>query len=256
MRMVMLGGKARVGKTTVAKLVAESSYHNGFLPVFIPFAYGIKKKAEDMGMSKEKDSKKYREFCQQLGARQRMTDPDHWVKVWKEKVMSILSEEETDIEEGKKYWERVIIVDDCRYMNEIAAGRDFDAIQIFVSHDSRQIEEQDSSWRLHESEMLANNIEAGDPNYKGLFAIKLINDGNLQNLKDVIEIYTELWLGIRVISDEDQEKIDSLSQSQMRVQYVSQLLDELLDSIGLPPDEDYDDDDDDDEDEEFLEGAD
>jgi hypothetical protein len=104
--------------------------------------------------------------------------------------------------------------------------------------------------------MLANNIEAGDPNYKGLFAIKLINDGNLQNLKDVIEIYTELWLGIRVISDEDQEKIDSLSQSQMRVQYVSQLLDELLDSIGLPPDEDYDDDDDDDEDEEFLEGAD
>jgi len=265
MRMVMLGGKARVGKTTVAKLISEFSFHNGFIPLFVPFAYGIKEKAKAMGLSKEEDSIKYREFCQQMGARQRMHDPDYWIKIWKEKIMSVLNEEARDIENNKKYWERVVIVDDCRYMNEIAAGRDFDAIQIFISHDQRSIDEQDASWRVHESEMLANNIEAEDPNYKDLFSVKLINDGSLDNLKEVIGIYTELWLGIRVLSKEDEDKINTLSQAQMQVQYVSQLLDELLDSIGIPSDEEleeiekeldemYDDEDDDDDD--FFEGAD
>jgi hypothetical protein len=259
--MVMLGGKARVGKTTVAKLVAEYSYHHGFLPVFVPFAYGIKKKAEEMGLSKEKDSKQYREYCQQMGARQRMDNPDYWIDIWKEKVTSVIKDEAIDIEKDKKYWERVIIVDDCRYMNEIAAGRDFDAIQIFISHDKRNIDEQDAAWRVHESEMLANNIEAGDPNYKGIFDVILVNDGTIDNLKEVIGIYTELWLGIRVLSREDEEKINTLSQAQMQVQYVSQLLDELLENIGIPTDEEIEEierelEEEDEDDEEFQEGAD
>ncbi len=256
MRMVMFGGRARVGKTTIAKMVAEFAYHLGFKPVFLPFAGPIKDDAEERGYTKDKDSTEYRNYCQAIGAEKRKEDSDYWVNRWSQKIKEIINLEAEDIERGEKYWERVILVDDCRYLNEVAKGRDFDAIQIFVANGDREIDEQDADWRYHESEMMANNIEAKDPNYKGIFGTILQNDGDLDDLRAVVEIYSEVWLGTRMLNENDKDKIAQASQSQLKIEYVSQILDEIFEKFGINPDDYVEFDDDDDDDDEFPEGAD
>ena len=260
MRMVMLGGRARVGKTTIAKMIAEFAYHLGFKPIFLPFAGPIKEEAKEKGYSKEKNSIEYRDYCQKMGAALRADDSDYWVNKWASQVQEIIKLEAEDIERGEKYWERVILVDDCRYLNEVAKGRDYDSIQIFISNGEREIDDQEADWRFHESEKMANNIEAKDPNYKGIFSTILLNDGNLDDLKSVIEIYSEVWLGTRVLNEEEKERIQQASQSQLKIEYVSQILDEIFDKFGIDPD-DYleeieEEEEEDDNDDEFSEGAD
>tara|TARA_R100000655_G_scaffold30270_1_gene61050 strand:+ start:8548 stop:9324 length:777 start_codon:yes stop_codon:yes gene_type:complete len=258
--MVMLGGRARVGKTTIAKMIAEFAYHLGFKPIFLPFAGPIKEEAKEKGYSKEKNSIEYRDYCQKMGAALRADDSDYWVNKWASQVQEIIKLEAEDIERGEKYWERVILVDDCRYLNEVAKGRDYDSIQIFISNGEREIDDQEADWRFHESEKMANNIEAKDPNYKGIFSTILLNDGNLDDLKSVIEIYSEVWLGTRVLNEEEKERIQQASQSQLKIEYVSQILDEIFDKFGIDPD-DYleeieEEEEEDDNDDEFSEGAD
>jgi len=256
----MLGGRARVGKTTIAKMIAEFAYHLGFKPIFLPFAGPIKEEAKEKGYSKEKNSIEYRDYCQKMGAALRADDSDYWVNKWASQVQEIIKLEAEDIERGEKYWERVILVDDCRYLNEVAKGRDYDSIQIFISNGEREIDDQEADWRFHESEKMANNIEAKDPNYKGIFSTILLNDGNLDDLKSVIEIYSEVWLGTRVLNEEEKERIQQASQSQLKIEYVSQILDEIFDKFGIDPD-DYleeieEEEEEDDNDDEFSEGAD
>ena len=260
MRMVMLGGRARVGKTTIAKMIAEFAYHLGFKPIFLPFAGPIKEEAKEKGYSKDKNSIEYRDYCQKMGAALRADDSDYWVNKWASQVQEVIKLEAEDIERGEKYWERVILVDDCRYLNEVAKGRDYDSIQIFISNGEREIDDQEADWRFHESEKMANNIEAKDPNYKGIFSTILLNDGNLDDLKSVIEIYSEVWLGTRVLNEEEKERIQQASQSQLKIEYVSQILDEIFDKFGIDPD-DYleeieEEEEEDDNDDEFSEGAD
>jgi len=252
----MFGGRARVGKTTIAKMVAEFAYHLGFKPIFLPFAGPIKDDAEEKGYTKEKDSTEYRNYCQSIGASKRAEDSDYWVDKWAKNIQDIINLEAEDIERGEKYWERVILVDDCRYLNEVAKGREFDAIQIFVANGDREINEQDAEWRFHESEMMANNIEAKDPNYKGIFSTILLNDGNLEDLRSVVEIYSEVWLGTRMLNEEDKDKITQASQSQLKIEYVSQILDEIFEKFGIDPDDYIDEDDDEDDEDDFPEGAD
>ena len=256
MRMVMLGGRARVGKTTIAKMIAEHAYHLGFKPIFLPFAGPIKDDANQRGYSKDKNSVEYRNYCQKIGAALRESDPDYWVNRWASKVQDVINLEAEDIERGEKYWERVILVDDCRYLNEVAKGRDYDSIQIFISNGDRKIDDQEADWRFHESEMMANNIEAKDPNYKGIFSTILLNDGNLDDLRAVVEIYSEVWLGTRVLNDEDKERIQQASQSQLKIEYVSQILDEIFEKFGVDPDDYLELDEDDEDDDDLHEGAD
>ena len=80
MIIVMIGGKARVGKTTLANIVAEYCLNNNLTPKMVPFAYGLKKAAESKGLSKDKNSEEYRKFCQTLGESMRIKNPDHWVE--------------------------------------------------------------------------------------------------------------------------------------------------------------------------------
>jgi len=257
----MLGGRARVGKTTIAKMIAEFAYHLGFKPIFLPFAGPIKEEAKEKGYSKDKNSIEYRDYCQKMGAALRADDSDYWVNKWASQVQEIIKLEAEDIERGEKYWERVILVDDCRYLNEVAKGRDYDSIQIFISNGEREIDDQEADWRFHESEKMANNIEAKDPNYKGIFSTILLNDGNLDDLKSVIEIYSEVWLGTRVLNEEEKERIQQASQSQLKIEYVSQILDEIFDKFGIDPDDyleeiEEEEEEEDDNDDEFPEGAD
>ena len=61
MLVIMLGGKARVGKTTLAKLISKYAYEKGLSPMIIPFAAVLKEEVEaTTGMPKESNPEEYR----------------------------------------------------------------------------------------------------------------------------------------------------------------------------------------------------
>jgi hypothetical protein len=196
MIIVLIGGRARVGKTTVANYIAEYCLNNNLTPKMVPFAYGIKKAAELKGLTKEKNSLEYRDFCQTLGESMRISNPDHWVNEWKIKVDEIQKDETKDLQANPDMWkERVVIVDDCRYMNEVAIGRKYNATSIFVKQGKRKLVDDDADWRNHASEELANLVEKKDKNYDDLFKFIISNDSTLDVFKKHCIKNIPSWLG-------------------------------------------------------------
>ena len=209
MRIIQISGKGRVGKTTLAHLIAKYSFELGYIPVILPFADAIKKQAAALGITKEKDSSAYREFCQQLGANRRSEDPDYWVVRSYESIQEYMIKELDNKKEGKTNFEYVIIQDDVRYMNELAFGRDIVATQIFLSQGIRKLEEEDADWRNHESETLANDIEHSykkaniQGKYDDLFDVVVTNDGELDDLDYLVKQAIEYWLDIGYLELEE-----------------------------------------------------
>jgi len=192
MIVIMLGGKARVGKTTAANILKIIAENMGMKPVIVPFAKAIKDEAAKLGLSKETKPDQYRAFCQDLGERKRKENPDYWVECFNKTFEKLAKEENENLENNsKKYKERVIIIDDCRYMNEVAYGRKIGAKQIFIAHGSRQLEDHNGEWRNHESETMANKIELSEKDYDQLFEFRLINDGSMDKY---VELLSQLSL--------------------------------------------------------------
>jgi hypothetical protein len=188
MQIITLSGKARVGKTWLAKEIAEYSFEQGQIPVLLSLADGIKDEAQKLGLTKEEQPKEYREFCQTFGIEKRNQDRDYWVKVLKDKINHHRSLEVRAMEGNKTHWERVIIVDDVRFMNEVAFGREVGAIQIFISSGRRTLVDSDADWREHESEMLANSVEANEKNFEEVFEYYLVNEGTKKELMDSLDV--------------------------------------------------------------------
>jgi len=196
MVIVLIGGKARVGKTTLANMIAEYCINNNLTPRMVPFAYGIKKAAEQKGLTKDSDPLGYRDFCQTLGESMRIKNPDHWVNEWKIRVSEIEKEEQLDMSTNDSYKERVVIVDDCRYMNEVAMGRKLGATCIFVKQGKRVLEDDVAGWREHESELLSNKVEGRDKSYSDIFSIVIPNDSTLDVFKKHALKNIPTWLGL------------------------------------------------------------
>jgi hypothetical protein len=174
---IMIGGQARVGKTTLAKWISEYAYNNKYTPVIVPFAAALKEEAAKKGYTKDTNQEEYREFCQTLGSTMRQEDPDYWVKQFRIKIKKLYEEEQAALKADPSIWhEKVIIVDDCRYTNEIAAARDIRALTVFVSAGERELPEEFAEWRTHESEALAIAIETGNKQYEDMFHYTLKND--------------------------------------------------------------------------------
>jgi len=209
MRIIQISGKGRVGKTTLAHLIAKYSFELGYIPVILPFADAIKKQAAALGITKEKNSSAYREFCQQLGANRRSEDPDYWVVRSYESIQEYMIKELDNKKDGKTNFEYVIIQDDVRYMNELAFGRDMVATQIFLSQGIRKLEEEDADWRDHESEFLANDIEHSykktntQGKYDDLFDVIITNDDELDDLDYLVKQAIEYWLDIGYLELEE-----------------------------------------------------
>lgn len=186
-----------MGKTTLANWLAEYLYHKGYYPVMLPFAGMLKDEVKSMGYTKETHPKEYRELCQKLGSEKRAEDPDYWVNKFRDRLMEIKTDDVDRLEANPKGWsEKVVLVDDCRYMNEVALGRELRALQIFVSRGKRELEDQHGEWRNHESEAMANHIEAGDKDYTDIFHYRIINDGSLTTYKNkAAELFDE-WITI------------------------------------------------------------
>jgi guanylate kinase len=195
--VIMLGGQARAGKTTLAKWLSEYAYNQGYTPVILPFAGLLKAEAEAKGYSKEKNPEEYRAFCQTLGSNMRQEDADFWVKKFKTKVKSLYEQEQKALKDEPDTWhEKVIIVDDCRYMNELAAARDLRALTIFITPGSRELIEHDAEWRKHESEALAIQIDSGNKDYQNIFHYNIKNDKSLKDFKNKCEDKFEEWFTI------------------------------------------------------------
>ena len=205
MQVIMLSGKARVGKTYLAKMIAEYSFEMGQIPVLLSLADGIKDSAHAIGLTKEDNPKEYREFCQKHGVDKRNEDRDYWVNVLREKINEQRAFEVAALEEDSNHWERVIIIDDVRFMNELAFGRELEATQIFVAAGRRTLIDSDAEWRNHESEMLANNVENDEKNYEDLFQYYIINEGTKEDLKEAAEPWMAVWCGIENPNDDTKE---------------------------------------------------
>jgi hypothetical protein len=180
--MIMFAGKARVGKTDAAKLASKFLYDMNMWPLVRSFAAPIKDMAAQQGYTKEDTPDEYRLWMQKNGAAKRAEDPDYWLNKWKETLPL----------EGNE--DQVVLVDDCRYMNEVAAGRDNDALIIFIHPGHRDLEEQDAEWRNHESEDLANNVFTSNKNYMDIFQHLIFNAGTKGDLQMKIDRILLGWL--------------------------------------------------------------
>lgn len=197
MLIIMISGQARVGKTTLAKWISEYAYNEGYTPIILPFANALKQEAESRGYSKDKNPEEYRAFCQTLGSDMRKQDSDYWVKRFRDKITSLYEQEKVALETEPDTWhEKVIIVDDCRYMNEVAAARDLRALTVFVSAGSRELPEAQAEWRNHESEALANSMEAKDKDYTEVFDYVIYNNGTEKQYKTKATQKFEEWFHI------------------------------------------------------------
>lgn len=197
MLIIMIGGQARVGKTTLAKWLSEYAYNEGYTPVILPFAQALKDEAEKRGYSKDKNPEEYRAFCQILGSEARSEDPDFWVKKFKEKIKFMYEQEQKALTEDPDTWhEKVIIVDDCRYMNEVATARDLKALTVFVSAGDRELPEAKAEWRTHESEAMANALEQNDKNYTEVFDYVVRNAFSERQYKNKVTEKFEEWFHI------------------------------------------------------------
>lgn len=219
MQLIIIAGQAGVGKTTLANLVAEEVFELGFIPKLMSFAGALKEMAEKKGIAKADNPSEYRKFCQEYGAIKRKQDESYWVKKFQKDVNKLLIEEQKDLKNEKKFWERCIIVDDCRYMNELEFGLKNNATIIFLSFGLRENPNQDAEWTTHHSEDLANAIEAGEEKFSDAFTCFLKNQGTIQDLKEKIAGFVPIWCGLH---PDDDERMTKLSKC------VNDLIDLLL----------------------------
>lgn len=181
----MIAGPARAGKTTLANIIAKLAFEKGQIPVLASFAGSIKEAANEKGYLKDMYPEKYREFCQHTGATLRAADSDHFVKEMGMVIREAREEEKEALDSKSEYWERVIIIDDVRYSNEVAFGVERDATLIFLSREDVNTEDE---WRQHESEELANSVISGEnTEVLGLFDHVVENNGSLKDLSKKVK---------------------------------------------------------------------
>jgi len=227
MQLIVIAGQAGVGKTSLAQIIAKKSFNLGFLPKLISFASPIKEVAEERGIGKKDNPDKYRRFCQRVGAGKRKLDEDYWTKEFEKQLVSIREEERKDIKRDSKYWERCIIVDDCRYPNEIELTLKYKGTLIFLSYGDHKPADLTDKWRNHESEEMAKIIEASsNKKLMSVFNYFLKNEGSLEDLEKQVSSLIPVWCGLqpengRVITEYN-ERADSI------VKCIDELVDLLL----------------------------
>lgn len=159
---VLISGKAGVGKSTLAKMLAGKLGPSQ--AIIVPFAIGVKKVATSMGWNGEKDEKG-RRLLQGIGAIGREYDQDMWVKKSYDQVLNYVTE----------YGVSYIITDDWRFPNEVEAVRRYPHLQVFtinISAPEREIlKDTPAYYDVSETSL----PQPGDP----LYDIQLYNNGTM-----------------------------------------------------------------------------
>ena len=158
MEIIGLTGQARCGKSHAAEYLCKLAFEAGATPHRVSFAGALKRASAEAGFPKETHPKEYREFCQTEGAARRAEDPDHWVKLTLQEIKEIRDKEDKKLEEGHKFWEQVVIIDDVRYQNEIDAILRMGGTMAHICAGDR-LPTPHARWRRHESEKMAKAID-------------------------------------------------------------------------------------------------
>lgn len=207
MFVLVIGGMAGVGKTKVADYLEKSAFLMGYTPKRISFASPLKDHVakehgyDDWRVFKYEHPDIYRKNCQEIGASKREVDPNYWINIWKEQL---LEEQKKELErhDDKDFgWsETCVIVDDCRYKNELDAAKEFDALTLFIYAGKRakDLPDIDAPWRAHESEWLSQRIEAFEDGYEELFDWCLFNNTTEENLFRKIDERLPFFVGDHV----------------------------------------------------------
>tara|TARA_R110000824_G_scaffold95455_4_gene229558 strand:- start:6 stop:722 length:717 start_codon:yes stop_codon:yes gene_type:complete len=220
MQLIVIAGQAGVGKTTLAHYIAQHSFEIGLVPKILSFAGPLKEEAVEKGYDKETHPKEYREYCQTIGLLKREEDPDYWVHKFEDQLEEIAIQETKDLRVGKSFWERCVIVDDCRFLNELNTSRKWNARLIFMAYGSREMKDPDGEWRTHPSEDLANRVVEEDEEYRDMFTHIIINNGTEEALEEKAAFMTPIWCGVNVEPLED--KNPTLNK------YIEELIDLLI----------------------------
>lgn len=223
MELIIISGPARVGKTTLANMIAKQAFDLGLIPTLKSFVDPLRKEAESRGYFKDKNPIEYREFCQTHGALKREIDPDYWVKVFEEDLAVLYEQEVADLKENKTYWERCVIVDDCRYENELSLGIKYRGKRIFLHPGTRKLEDWDADWRKHHSEKMARDIINGETDDADLFDYILMNDSNKEHLEGKVDIMAPVWCGTQTFEN-----------IRKNPKYVAEVIDEMIDFLIFP----------------------
>ena len=161
MQIIGMTGQARCGKTHAAELMCRLAFDGGATPHQVSFAGALKEASAEAGYPKETHPNEYRKFCQEEGAARREEDPDYWVNITMEKIRKIREIEDAKLEEGNKFWEQIVIIDDVRYQNEIDAVLRMGGTMVHVTAGDR-LPTPHARWRRHESEKLARALDRTD----------------------------------------------------------------------------------------------
>ena len=250
MQLIVLAGQARVGKTTLANIIAKSAFDLGLRPKLLSFAGPLKQLAVDKGYDKDKEPQKYREFCQEYGAMKREEDPDYWIKAFESELLNIQRKERAAIKNKEKYWERCIIVDDCRYLNEVGLAMKFKASLIFMSFGDRDMPEENEEWRNHHSEEMAKLIDSGDQDYKDIFTHLVINDKDIKHLEEKVQGMIPRWCGVEHPCSSDCQCAACRAKKGERIPEVEKAIEMMMDLLFLGNFDDDEDEEEDDFDEE------
>lgn len=204
MFVLVIGGMAGVGKTKVADYLEKSAFLMGFTPKRISFASPLKDYVakqhgyDDWRVFKHEHPETYRKHCQEIGASKREVNPNYWIDIWKE---TLLEEQKKELEQNDcqdtQWSETCIIVDDCRYKNELEAAKEFEAVTLFIYAGKRakDLPDIDASWRAHESEWLSQRIEAFEDGYENLFDWCLFNSTTEEELFRKIDERLPFFVG-------------------------------------------------------------
>ena len=173
--MIVIGfaGPARVGKSFVTESLKDQAEAAGWNVTVLPFAKPLKDEASANGFGKEVDPEGYRKYCQEVGAAARADNADHWLDGWRQLLADVIAAEHAD-DSGTPY---MVIADDVRYENELAAIRSRGGSVLFMHPGERELPEAGAAWRTHESEDLANHAIGSWDLPKNMFDGILYNQG-------------------------------------------------------------------------------
>lgn len=234
--MILIAGQAGVGKSTLAGFIAEEAFKKGLTPVLLSFASPLKEEAKRMGYGKEVNPKKYREYCQEIGAARREEDPDYWVKQFDTYIKEIEDTENKAVKEDAKFWERVVIVDDARYLNELAYGKVYNAATVFISAKDREDLDLDDEFRNHESEELARCVDSGQGGHiVRTFTNIIFNEDGIEGLRDVAKELTPAWCGLTAETYCDEKDICTCGKCEgsLDVPKLEDIIENLIDLLFL-----------------------